>query len=39
MIKMITESDLKVLIPEDELQHRIKLLGEELNQFYNGEEL
>ena len=36
---MITESDLKVLIPEDELQHRIKLLGEELNQFYNGEEL
>lgn len=39
MIKMITESDLKVLIPEDELQHRIKLLGEELNKFYNGEEL
>ena len=39
MIKMITESDLKVLIPEDELQHRIKILGDELNKFYNGEEL
>ena len=39
MLEMITESDLKVLITEDELQNAIKKLGEELNQFYGNEEL
>ena len=39
MLKMITENDLKVLIPEDEIQNRIKKLGAELNEFYKNEEL
>lgn len=39
MLKMITESDLKVLITEKELQNSIKQLGEKLNEFYGNEEL
>ena len=39
MLKMITEQDLKVLINEEDLQHGIKKLGEELNEFYKNEEL
>lgn len=39
MLEMITEQDLKVLITEDELQARIKKLGEQLNEFYGNEEL
>lgn len=39
MLKMITESDLKVLITEEELQNSIKQLGEKLNEFYGNEEL
>ncbi len=31
--------DLKVLFSEEEIQNRIKELGEEMNAFYNGEEV
>ncbi len=39
MLEMITEKDLKVLIKEDELQNKIKELGDRLNDFYKNEEL
>ena len=39
MLEMIKESDLKVLITEEELQNKIKELGKVLNEFYKDEEL
>lgn len=36
---MITESDLKVLITEKELQNKISELGENLNKIYGNENL
>ena len=38
-MKMITESDLKVLFKADEIQEAIKLLGEKLNLEYKNAEL
>lgn len=35
----IKESDLKVLFPEDKIQKRIKELADEMNKFYNGEDV
>ena len=35
----IKESDLKVLFSEEQLQARIKELAEEMNKFYNNEEV
>ena len=35
----IKESDLKVLFSEEQLQTRIKELAQEMNKFYNGEEV
>lgn len=39
MLEMITESDLKVLITEKELQNKISELGENLNKIYGNENL
>ena len=35
----IKETDLKVLFSENQIQTRIKELAEEMNEFYNGEEV
>lgn len=35
----IQESDLKILFSEDTIQKRIKELAQEMNEFYNGEEV
>lgn len=35
----IKEGDLKVLFSEEQLQKRIKELADEMNKFYNGEEV
>lgn len=35
----IKESDLKILFSEDAIQKRIKELAQEMNEFYNGEEV
>ena len=39
MLKMITEKDLNILITEQELQDKIKELGEKLNNYYKNEDL
>lgn len=36
---MIDINELKVLFSEEQIQNRIKTLGAELNEFYNGDEI
>lgn len=38
-MKMIKESDLNILLTEDEIQNKITELAKSLNNFYNNEEL
>ena len=38
-MKMIKESDLNILLTEDEIQNKITELAKSLNDFYNNEEL
>ena len=38
-MKMIQESDLKVLLSADQIQEKIALMGAELNKIYKNEEL
>ena len=38
-MKMITETDLKILFTEEKIQNAIKSLGNRLNNEYKNEEL